>query len=632
MAKKKRNLTRLTRVFSFLLFDAAAIFISLCLSLFLKYEGAIPQFVVQNLPLLFLTAVIIKIPLLYLYGAYDIYWSYFGFPEMLSVFAAITISSLYFGVYLLMVSSNFIYSDLSPYFVFIDYLLTLFLVGGIRSLIRIRRYLEKKYSNGEEKVLIVGAGKAGEQLVREIQNSVIYKKKPVAFVDDDESKEGLSIHGVKVVGGTEDIPTIVREKGINEVIIAVPDASSKFIKRVVEISRDAGVKSIKIIPSIVDLLDGKVSLKVLREIRVEDLLGRQPVEIDTGAIESYIRGRRVLITGAAGSIGAELVFQCARFSPSLLVLVDQDETGIFRIESILREKFPLLNFSSYIADIRDSEKMEAIFDRERPEVVFHAAAYKHVPLMERNVDEAVKNNVFGTINIAQAALKYRTNKFVMISTDKAVNPTSVMGATKRVAEMVCLRFNERGVTKFISVRFGNVLGSRGSVLEIFEEQIRKGGPVTVTHPEMKRYFMTVSEAVLLVMQAGAMGRGGEVFVLNMGKPLKILDLAKETIRLSGFEPDKDIPIVFTGIRPGEKLFEELLTAEEGTESTLHSKIYRAKLSREKVNGRFDELLVELERAVRRGRREEIIEVLKDLVPTYKPWGIRERSIEQKIGR
>jgi len=345
-------------------------------------------------------------------------------------------------------------------------------------------------------------------------------------------------------------------------------------------------------------------------------LGREPISLDQRGIENFLKDKKILVTGGAGSIGSELCRQIAKFKPRLLLVLDQDETGIFNISGELRNRFPQLKIVSIIADVRDKIKIEQIFKEFSPEVIFHAAAYKHVPLMEEHPDEAVKNNIFGTKNIADLAIKYGVEKLIFISTDKAVNPTSVMGATKRIGEMICQTLNQKNHTKFISVRFGNVLDSRGSVIPIFKEQIKRGGPVEITHPEMKRYFMVTSEACLLVLQAGTMGKGGEVFVLDMGSPIKILDLAKELIRLSGLEPDKDIPIVYTEPRPGEKLFEELLTAEEGTVATQNQKIFVANLSKvdeEELNTGLDKL----KKAADNGEKDAIIKTLKELIPNYK---------------
>ena len=380
-------------------------------------------------------------------------------------------------------------------------------------------------------------------------------------------------------------------------------------------------------PPLSELLGGQISIRSLREVQVEDLMGREQVVLDEQAIREFIARKKVLVTGAAGSIGAELCRQIMRFSPGTLILVDQDETGIFHIDRELHEKYPRPNVStnaqlglgivSVIADIGDKQKMSSVFDEYKPDIIFHAAAYKHVPLMELHADEAVKNNIFGTRTIAQLASDKGVEKFVFISTDKAVNPTSLMGATKRVGEMICQMLNARDRTKFVSVRFGNVLDSRGSVIPIFREQIKKGGPVTVTHPDMRRYFMSTPEACLLVLEAGAIGRGGEVFVLDMGKPIKIVDLAKEMIRLSGYEPDQDIPIVFVGPRPGEKFFEDILTAEEGTEATKNEKIFMAKLAPVEESA-LQGGIERLQESIQEGKREGIVRNLRAIVPNYTP--------------
>jgi len=466
----------------------------------------------------------------------------------------------------------------------------------------------------EEKTLIVGAGDAGEQILRSIISSKNKSYSPVGFVDDNPMKQGVTIHGYKVLGKILDIPKIIKDYQVKELIIALPSVGRSTIKSAVELGVKAGLKKIKISPPLNEVIDGRVSFKNLKNVEVEDLLGREKVSLNTSQIRNFITDKVILITGAAGSIGSELSRQTAKFNPSLLLLLDQDETGIFNISKELEKSFPDLKVQPIIADIRDREKINAIFEKISPKIVFHAAAYKHVPLMEENPDEAVKNNIFGTKNLANASFKYGVEKFIFISTDKAVNPTSVMGATKRVSEMICQTYNQKNETKFISVRFGNVLNSRGSVIPIFREQIKRGGPVEVTHRDMKRYFMLTSEACLLVMQAGAMGQGGEVFVLDMGEPIKILDLAKEMIKLSGFEPDKDIAIVFVGIRPGEKLFEETLTAEEGTIATQNEKIFMAKLSDIKPND-LEKKLEIIENLVGK-QTEKIIEALGDIVPHY----------------
>jgi FlaA1/EpsC-like NDP-sugar epimerase len=462
----------------------------------------------------------------------------------------------------------------------------------------------------------VGAGDAGEQILRSILSSNKTPYFPVGFVDDNPIKKGVIIHGLKVLGRVGDIAEIARVHNVDQLIIALPSVDSRKIKEAVEFGKKSGIWKIKIAPPISEIIKGKVSFTNLKDVGVEDLLGRDQVTLDTRQIDEFIKNKSVLITGAAGSIGSELSRQTAKFHPKILLLLDQDETGIFNISKELEEDFPNVKVKRLVTDVADKEKINKIFENFKPQIVFHAAAYKHVPLMEENVDEAVKNNIIGTKNVAEAAVNFGAEKFIFISTDKAVNPTSVMGCTKRAGEMICQFLNKKGKTKFSSVRFGNVLNSRGSVIPVFREQIRKGGPIQVTHPEMKRYFMLTSEACPMVMQAGAMGHGGEVFVLDMGEPIKIVDLAKEMIKLSGLVLDKDITIVFTGIRPGEKLFEEILTAEEGTVSTQNKKIFIARLSPENLNN-FEEKIKKLENINAGTDSKEIVSVLAEAVPSFK---------------
>ena len=440
---------------------------------------------------------------------------------------------------------------------------------------------------------------------------------PVGCIDDNKQKKNTLIHGVKVLGGMEEIPKIVKDINVEEIIIAIPSVTSKEIRGIMEYVRKANIKDVKVLPGLSDLMNGKVTLKDVRDISIEDLLGRESVKIDMGHVSSYIKNKNILVTGAGGSIGSELCRQIARFNPERLIMLDMGETELFNIDMEIKEKYPDLFLLSIVGDLRDENNIKRIFKEITIDTVFHAAAYKHVPLMEENQREAILNNISGTKVLAKISSESGVEKFINISTDKAVNPTSVMGATKRVAENLILSLASNS-TSFISVRFGNVLGSRGSVVPIFQEQIKKGGPITITDYEMKRYFMTIPESVQLVMQAGAMGNGNDVFVLDMGEPVSIYQIAEELIRLSGLEPDKDIPIVISGKRPGEKLFEELLTAEEGTTATIHNKIYSARISG-KIDKEYLEkidLLISLAREDKDSR--QILSLLKKLVPTYRP--------------
>jgi len=609
--------TTKTRTLFFLTADILLIVFSVWLAFLLRFDGEIPTEQVLNLKNLIGLALIFSLPIFYFLKLYSFSWSYVSTQELISLFKASIISFALSGAGILVFRDLPRFSGFPRSTLFISYFLIFLFCGTTRLSKRLYiQTFQTKSKENKERTLIVGAGDAGEQILRSISSSKSSPYLPIGFIDDNPIKQGLIIHGLKVLGKIKDIPELIEKEKIDGIIIALSSVSSFTIKKAVEAGRKAGLKKIKIIPSMPEIINGQISIRDLREIQVEDLLGRKPVSLDTKSIENFIKDKKVLITGAAGSIGSELSKQVAKFKPYTLLILDQDETGIFNISKRLKNSFPNLKFFSIIADIQDKEKIEKVFSVFQPNVVFHAAAYKHVPLMEKNPDEAVKNNIFGTKSVAETSLKYGIEKFVLISTDKAVNPTSIMGATKRIGEMVCQDLNQEK-TKFISVRFGNVLGSRGSVIPVFEEQIKKGGPVEVTHPEMKRYFMITPEACLLVMQAGAMGQGGEVFVLDMGDPVKILDLAKEMIRLSGFEPDKDIPIVFTKPRPGEKLFEEILSAEEGTIATQNQKIFMAKLS--KINKeKLDFSLKQLKELSKKGNKEEIKILLKKIIPFYKP--------------
>jgi FlaA1/EpsC-like NDP-sugar epimerase len=470
----------------------------------------------------------------------------------------------------------------------------------------------------QKSTLIIGAGNAGEQIVRDMRRSKDSPYLPVAFVDDDPAKKKVFIHGIKVVGNRKEIPKMVKDLGIEVAVLAMPSVPSKEIRDIVSYLHKAGINEIRIIPGTKEIMSRNISILDIKKIDLKDLLNREPIEIEYSQVRKSLKGKRILITGAGGSIGAELGRQIAQFDPELLALLDFDETELFHISHEIKENHSGFSVLPVLGDIVNKDKMTAVFKQVNPHLVFHAAAYKHVPVIEDFPEEAIRVNILGTKILGELSQHYGTEKFVFISTDKAVNPTSVMGASKRVAEMVVTGLNHQERTQFVAVRFGNVLGSRGSVIPIFQEQIKKGGPVTVTHPEMKRYFMTISEAVLLVLQAGSMGNGGEVLVLDMGEQVKIYDVACELIRLSGLEPHKDIPIVFTGIRPGEKLFEEVLTAEEGVEPTDHPKIFKAKIKQSFSQGFLNEKIEELHKLAQVQDRNAIIQTIQKIVLTYKP--------------
>lgn len=459
--------------------------------------------------------------------------------------------------------------------VLIDAMIVFGFVGGVRFLTRMQRELSQaRIRKTRRPVLIVGAGDAGEIILREMRNNQKLDYNPVGFIDDDPAKWGVRIHGVPVLGPREDIPRIAGERQVKEAVVAIPSATGSDLTEVYKYCQRAGIRT-RTLPPMKNLIDGEVHLSQVRDVELEDLLGRAPVKVDLAAIGSYLREKRVVVTGGGGSIGRELARQVAEFEPELLVILDRNENNMYFVELDLRKRFPSLALEAVVADVTDQPRMEEVFRRYRPQTVFHAAAYKHVPLMELNAVEAFKNNILGTWITAREAEAQGCERFVLISTDKAVNPVSVMGATKRVAELVVQDLNA-GSTCFVSVRFGNVLGSDGSVVPLFKKQIADGGPVTVTHPDVTRFFMTIPEAVQLVLQAGTMGRGGEIYILDMGQPIKIVDLANNLIDLSGFSPGTDIEIVFTGLRPGEKLHEELHLKREDVQATAHEKILRCR--------------------------------------------------------
>ena len=603
----------LTRTIFFMLADSFLIAVSVWISFLARFDGDVPLQFFPFISRMIGLAIIFIIPIFYFSKLYSFSWAYVSAGEAISLVFATTVSFIFLGI-TIYISKYF------PYFrnfprstLFTSYFLTLILCGGIRFSKRIYLHiLGTSRLAQKEKTLIVGAGDAGEQILRSILSSRSNLYAPVGFLDDNPMKQGVTIHGVRVLGKISDMQKIAAAKGVKQLIIALPTAGSKTIKNAIELGRKSGLKKIKIAPHINEIINGEFSLRNLKDVDAGDLLFREQITLDPAQIEKLIKNKVVLITGAAGSIGSELSRQIAEFSPSLLLLLDQDETGIFNISNELERRLPSLKIHPLIADVAEKERISRIFKEFQPKIVFHAAAYKHVPLMEENPDEAVKNNIFGAKILTEASIESGAEKFIFISTDKAVNPISIMGITKRIGEMICQTANKKGPTKFISVRFGNVLDSRGSVIPTFREQIRKREAVTITDPGMKRYFMLIPEACLLVMQAGAMGMGGEVFVLDMGKPIKILDLAKEMIKSSGLEPDKDIAIVFTGIRPGEKLFEEILTAEEGVVATQNKKIFMAKLSDIDVSG-LENKLNNLKNLTARGQKEKIISALKDFV-------------------
>ena len=609
--------------------DALLIAAAWLLAFQLRFDFNVPPTFADALLATTVLVVAIKLAVFVAFGFYNRWWRYVSTKDMwraaLGVLVASALAALavYFG--------DPFERRLPRGVVIIDFILLLGLVAGTRLAARTifeRPAASRLVARGKE-VIVVGAGDAGQLVIREMQRSRQLGYTPIGIVDDDPRKKNLRVHGVRVLGTIEELPHILRDNKPDELLIAIPSASGEDRQKVVEIARRAGVP-VKTLPGLYELISDDDNLAGrIRPVQVEDVLGREPVEVDVAAISEYLAGETVLVTGAGGSIGSELCRQIARAGPARLVLVDQGETALFEIERELVDEREFTASIPVLADVSDRTRIRSVFERYRPGVVFHAAAYKHVPLMEANPLESVRNNVLATRVIAETAVEFEAKRFVLISTDKALNPRAVYGQCKAVCEWIVEAYGSRDdvPTRFVAVRFGNVLGSAGSVITIFKRQIEQGGPVTITHPEMTRYFMTTPEAVSLVVQAGAIGGGGEIFVLDMGEPVGILDLARDMIRLSGKEPERDIPIDFIGVRAGEKLHEQLWGADEEVAETGHPKISRAR--RVPVDATWlDEELAELERLVRDGETLEAVSRLSTMVQAPVRGLDRQQQVEQ----
>lgn len=560
----------------------------------------------------FIVITLISFAVLYFSGIYNKMWQYASIGELSSIIRAAIFINLLFVIYVYFFQVSFPRSILIVNTVF-----DIFLLGGLRFILRIlKEFLINKSSIiANTKVLLIGAGDAAELIIREMGKHPEMGKEIVGLIDDDQHKRNLEIHGKRVLGKRDDIPDIIKQYDINEVIIAIPSADGKIINQIYDLCNIDSVE-VKITPGVYEIINGNVSLSQIREVRVEDLLGRKPIKLNTFEISAYLENKTVLVTGGGGSIGSELCRQIIQFNPEMLLIFDIYENNLYFLSRELKQSNINADIKPIIGSIRDLDKLHNVFAKYNPDVVFHAAAHKHVPLMENDPEEAVKNNVMGSKNVAEMADQYNVERFVLISTDKAVNPTNVMGATKRVAEMIIQSFNERSKTKFMAVRFGNVLGSEGSVIPLFKKQIAEGGPLTITHPEITRYFMTIPEASQLVVQAGGLGKGGEVFVLDMGQPVKIVDLAKDLIKLSGLTLDEDIEIKYIGLRPGEKLYEELMYTDQDI-NTEHERIFITNLK--KVNSiKLFNYIEQLKELTRDCYAEGIIQSLIELVNTYQP--------------
>ena len=614
------------RIFSqraaIVLHDLLMVALAWALAFLVRFNFAIPQADAEVMTWTLPVALVVQGLLLWWVGLYRSLWRFASIPDLWNIIRAVTIGTLVIGLGLFLINRL----DGVPRSIFALYPLFLILsLGAPRIVYRVWKDhgLSIRRINGRQRVLILGAGRAGEMLARDMSRDTEYE--PVGFLDDNRRLHGAKIHGIPVLGCMNKLEELTQQLSIDIVVIAIPSATSAQMRRMVEACEQAGIP-FRTLPRLYDLVANKPTLTALREVAIEDLLGRRPVQLDWSTICDGLAGQTVLVSGGGGSIGSELCRQIARLGPRALVLIEQNEYNLYAIELELRRDFSELTLHCFPGDVCDRVFVEHVFRQQRPQVVFHAAAYKHVPLLQSHARQAVRNNIFGTKVLAAAADKFGSEAFVMISTDKAVNPVNVMGATKRVAELICQTLNQRSQTRYITVRFGNVLDSAGSVVPLFRKQIEKGGPVTVTHPEITRYFMTIPEASQLILQSAVMGEGGEIFVLDMGEPVKIDYLAEQMIRLSGKVPGADIEVVYTGLRPGEKLYEELFYQQESLVQTRHNKIFLAQSSTIDWNLLTD-TLDELHNGVEAYDEDVILAALRAIVP-----GIREDrwSIEGNV--
>ena len=576
LLKKYLPKDRRVRMGVLILADTLSICIASFLGLFVRFDLTITRIpdeyrdaAFRYLPIYVVTTLAI----FFLFHMYSTMWSVAGTQEALRIISACGLATL-----IQTTGMTLLEHKVPRSFYIICFIILCVMVGATRFSYRIAQSLSSvnfRIPKNSKRIMIVGAGTSGAIILKEIMTSSHICGTVVCFVDDDKNKIGKILNGIPIAGNRDEIPKLVEKYEVNEIFITIPTASAKSRKEIIDICRETKCE-IKILPGIYQLLNGEVSVAKLRKVEIEDLLGRDPIKVNLDEIMGYVSGKVILVTGGGGSIGSELCRQIAAHTPKQLIIFDIYENNAYDIQMELREKYPHLNLEVLIGSVRNTHRIDTVFKKYCPDIVYHAAAHKHVPLMEDSPNEAIKNNVFGTYKTAVAAAKYGVKRFVLISTDKAVNPTNILGASKRICEMVIQMMNARSKTDFVAVRFGNVLGSNGSVIPLFKKQIEQGGPVTVTHPDIIRYFMTIPEAVSLVLQAGAYARGGEIFVLDMGEPVRILDLAQNLIRLSGYKVDEDIKIEFTGLRPGEKLYEELLMSEEGLQDTPNKLIHIGK--------------------------------------------------------
>lgn len=605
-----------TRILLLVVTDIFAVIVSSVLSLYVRYDFSFrdidPVFwkAIQDA---YIINIFVTLIIFYIFRLYNSVWRYASDTELVNVVIAVVICAAMQPVIFWLLNTRVPKSF--PFFY--AFFMAIF-TGGVRFSYRFLRMVQNRrlshYKTPDrQNYMIVGAGASGNAILQEIQSSKYLSMRVACFIDDNPGCQGKYLRGVPIVGGRDKIAENVEKYDIDEIIIAIPSASRSTLKPILEICKETGCR-IQILPGMYQIIKGDVNVSNLREVQIEDLLGRDPIEVNVDEIIGYVQNKTVLVTGGGGSIGSELCRQIAGHGPKRLIILDIYENNAYEIQQELKQSYPGLNLAVLIGSVRNTLRVEEIFREYRPDIVYHAAAHKHVPLMEDSPNEAIKNNVFGTLKVAVAADRYGVGKFVMISTDKAVNPTNIMGASKRICEMVIQNMNRKSKTEYVAVRFGNVLGSNGSVVPLFKKQIEQGGPVTVTHPDIIRYFMTIPEAVSLVLQAGAYARGGEIFVLDMGEPMKILDLAKNMIKLSGYRVDEDIKIEFTGLRPGEKMYEELLMREEGLKETANRMIYIGKPI-EYDDQLFEEQLGRLQEASLK-ESQDIRALVREIVPSY----------------
>ena len=615
--RKPFNVKLFYRRTCLIVYDIISVILASYMALIMRYGfemSEIPDHFVDPINRFLPLNIIITLIILYLFRMYNSLWAFAGETELQNLVMASVLSSILQAVGIQFFRTPGQQAVPGSYY-FLYMFLLISCIFASRFSYRFFRSLKHKKQNKKNSisVMVIGAGEAANIIIKEIVNSNFSTMVIRCIIDDDSGKWGRFIQGIKVVGGRDRIIECADIFGIDEIIVAMPSISRAELSEILDICKETNCK-LRSLPGMYQLVNGEVSVSKLRDVEVEDLLGRDPIEVDMDSILGYVKGKRVLVTGGGGSIGSELCRQIASHQPSMLLILDIYENSVYDVQQELQTRYPELELVVLIASVRNTNRMNWIFEHYQPEIVYHAAAHKHVPLMETSPNEAIKNNVFGTWKTAYAAAMNGTKRFVMISTDKAVNPTNIMGASKRICEMIIQTFNKHYDTEFVAVRFGNVLGSNGSVIPLFKKQIMAGGPVTVTHPDIIRYFMTIPEAVSLVLQAGAYCKGGEIFVLDMGKPVKILDLAKNLIRLSGHRVDEDIKIEFTGLRPGEKLYEELLMAEEGMKETANKLIHIGKPI-EIDEMRFFAQLKELKEASK-NESCDIRPLVKEIVPTY----------------